>query len=66
MYAAVGLAAGLSDVLGGLALNLTSARVVFVVAGAGGLLVTSIMAVTLVRHTRTHRESANWGAGSSR
>ena len=66
VYGAVGLAAGLSYVLGGLALNVTSARVVFVVAGAGGLLVTSVMAVTLVRHTRTHRESANWGAGSSR
>ena len=59
VYAAVGLAAGLSYVLGGLALNLTSARVVFVVAGAGGLLVTSAMAITLVRHTRAHRESAN-------
>jgi hypothetical protein len=59
VYGAVGLAAGLSYVLGGLALNVTSARVVFVVAGAGGLLVTSALAVTLVRHTRAHRESAN-------
>ena len=33
LYGAVGLAAGLSYVLGGLALNATSARVVFVVAG---------------------------------
>ena len=59
LYGAVGLAAGLSYVLGGLALNITSARVVFVVAGAGGLLVTSAMAVTLVQHTRADRESAN-------
>jgi hypothetical protein len=30
-----------------------------VVAGAGGLLVTSTMAVTLVQQTRADRESAN-------
>ena len=54
LYGAVGLAAGLSYVLGGLALNVTSARVVFVVAGAGGLLVTATTAAVLLRHTRTH------------
>jgi MFS family permease len=59
VYGAVGLAAGLSYVLGGLALNVTSARVVFVVAGAGGLLVTGAMSVALFWRTRAHRESAN-------
>ena len=56
LYGAVGLAAGLSYVLGGLALNATSARVVFVVAGAGGLLVTGATAAVLW-HARTHRSS---------
>ena len=56
VYGAVGLAAGMSYVLGGLALNVTSARVVFVIAGAGGLLATAVMAVTLVRHTRGNRQ----------
>jgi hypothetical protein len=40
-------------------LNVTSARVVFVIAGAGGLLVTAVMAVTLVRHTRGHRQESD-------
>jgi MFS family permease len=59
VYGAVGLAAGMSYILGGLALNVTSARVVFVIAGAGGLLVTAVMAVTLVRHTRGHRQESD-------
>jgi hypothetical protein len=55
LYGAVGLAAGMSYVLGGLALNATSARVVFVVAGAGGLLVSGATAAVLLRHVRGHR-----------
>jgi hypothetical protein len=54
LYGAVGLAAGLSYVLGGLALNATSARVVFVVAGCGGLLVTAATGAVLLRRGRTH------------
>jgi len=54
LYGAVGLAAGLSYVLGGLALNVTSARVVFVVAGAGGLLVTAATAAVLLWRSRRH------------
>jgi hypothetical protein len=57
LYGAVGLAAGLSYVLGGLALNATSARVVFVAAGAGGLLVTGATAAVLLRQARAHRPS---------
>ena len=53
LYGAVGLAAGLSYVLGGLALNATSARVVFVVAGCGGLLVTVATGAVLLRRART-------------
>ena len=57
LYGAVGLAAGLSYILGGLALNTTSARVVFMVAGVGGLLVTGATAAVLLRHARAHRLS---------
>ena len=61
LYGAVGLAAGLSYVLGGLALNVTSARVVFVVAGAGGLLVTATTAAVLLRHRRRHHPNDGVG-----
>ena len=61
LYGAVGLAAGLSYVLGGLALNVTSARVVFVVAGAGGLLVTAATAAVLLRHARTRHPNDGVG-----
>jgi MFS family permease len=49
LYGAVGVAAGLSYVLGGFLLDLTSARVTFVVAGVGGLLVTLVIALALPR-----------------
>ena len=52
LYGAIGLAAGLSYVLGAVLLELTSARVTFVVAGAGGLLVTAAAAVALPRALR--------------
>ena len=52
VYGAVGLAAGLSCVLGGLALSVTSARTVFVVGGAGALVITAAMTAALLRHTR--------------
>lgn len=51
LYGAIGVAAGLSYVLGGILLDLTSPRLTFVVAGAGGLLVTLAIAWTLRRAT---------------
>jgi MFS family permease len=49
LYGAVGLAAGVSYVLGGLLLDATDARVTFVAAGAGGLAVTAVTVVALRR-----------------
>jgi MFS family permease len=49
LYGAVGLAAGLSYTLGGLLLAATDARITFVAAGAGGLLVSVITAAALYR-----------------
>jgi len=51
LYGAVGAAAALSYVGGGLLLDATSAPTTFVVAGAGGLLATVLVAVTLPRHS---------------
>ena len=53
LYGAVGVAVGLSYVLGGLLLDLTSARTTFVVAGAGGLFVA--LAVTLALYRVDHQ-----------
>jgi MFS family permease len=47
LYGAIGVAAGLSYVLGGVVLDLTSPRATFVVAGVGGLLVTLATALAL-------------------
>jgi MFS family permease len=47
LYGAVGAAAALSYVAGGLLLDATSAPTTFVVAGAGGLVATTLVAVTL-------------------
>ncbi|WP_198663989.1 MFS transporter [Jiangella endophytica] len=52
LYGAIGLAAGLSYVAGGLLLDATSAPVTFLVAGAGGTLATVAVAVTLPRALR--------------
>jgi MFS family permease len=49
LYGAVGVAAGLSYVVGGLILDATGPRFVLIAAGAGGLLVTGIVAVLLPR-----------------
>jgi len=46
-YGAIGLAAGLSYVLGGLLLGATGPRVTFVIAGAGGVLVAAITGMVL-------------------
>ena len=52
LYGAIGLAAGLSYALGGLLLAATDARITFVVAGAGGLLVSAAAALALRRVSR--------------
>ncbi|WP_197683213.1 MFS transporter [Jiangella alkaliphila] len=52
LYGAIGLAAGLSYVAGGLLLDATSAPTTFIIAGAGGTLATIAVAVTLPRALR--------------
>ena len=49
LYGAIGLAAGLSYVLGGLLLQQTNARTTFITAGAGGLLATVVTAIGVRR-----------------
>ncbi len=49
LYAAVGVAAALAYVLGGLLLDATDPRVTFLVAGSGGLLATLIAAAAIRR-----------------
>ncbi|MGI8816441.1 MAG: MFS transporter [Pseudonocardia sp.] len=51
LYAAVGIAAALSYVLGGLLIDATNPRVAFLVAGSGGLLTTAVVAIALRRST---------------
>lgn len=52
LYGAIGLAAGVSYVAGGLLLDATSAPATFVIAGAGGTLATVAVAVALPRALR--------------
>ena len=52
VYGAVGVAAGLSYVLGGVLLDATSARITLVVAGAGGLATAGLAAFVLPRALR--------------
>jgi MFS family permease len=59
VYGAVGAAAGLSYVFGGLLLDATSPRVTFIVAGSGGLAAAGAAAVLLPRALR--RASADGG-----
>ncbi|WP_255511319.1 MULTISPECIES: MFS transporter [Kribbella] len=47
LYGAIGLAAGISYVFGGLLLEHTNARVTFIAAGVGGLLATAATAIAL-------------------
>jgi MFS family permease len=49
LYGAIGVAAGLSYVAGGVLLDFTGPRITLVVAGAGGLLVTFATALVLRR-----------------
>ncbi len=51
LYAAVGIAAALSYVLGGLLIDATNPRIAFLIAGSGGLLTTAVVAIALRRST---------------
>jgi MFS family permease len=51
-YGAVGVAAGVSYLMGGLLLAATGPRVTFVVAGLGGLLAAGVTALVLRAHSR--------------
>jgi MFS family permease len=59
LYGAIGVAAALAYVLGGLLIDLTSARVAFLVGGTGGLLATLAVAAAL---RRNHNKRSNAGA----
>jgi len=56
LYGAIGLAAGVSYVFGGLLLQHTDARVTFVAAGIGGLLATAATALGVRRSAGGERE----------
>ncbi|WP_238173817.1 MFS transporter [Kribbella speibonae] len=56
LYGAIGLAAGISYVLGGLLLQHTDARTTFVTAGVGGLIATAATAIAMQRSGREERE----------
>jgi MFS family permease len=63
LYGAIGVAAALAYLLGGLLIDLTSARIAFVVGGAGGLLATLAVAAALRRNARgDHKKRSNAGA----
>jgi MFS family permease len=51
LYGAIGIAAALAYLLGGLLIDLTSARIAFLVGGAGGLLATLAVAAAFRRST---------------
>jgi MFS family permease len=54
LYGAIGVAAALAYVLGGLLLDATNPRVAFLVAGSGGLLATLIAAASIRRSAPKH------------
>lgn len=64
LYGAIGIAAGLSYVFGGLVLQFTSPRLTFIIAGTGGLLVTFASALAL-RSTSVRPEHTATPAGQS-
>ena len=65
LYGAIGIAAGLSYVLGGLLLDLTSPRLTFIIAGAGGLLATLATALALRRTTKASSSHTTTPAGQA-
>ncbi|MBB4932226.1 MFS family permease [Lipingzhangella halophila] len=58
LYGAVGVAAGLSYLAGGLLLDATDARTTFIAAGTGGLVTTLLVALTLPRAWRRRDRTA--------
>jgi MFS family permease len=63
LYGAIGVAAALAYVLGGLLIDLTNARITFLVGGTGGLLTTLAVAAALRRSARgNHNKRSNAGA----
>jgi MFS family permease len=65
LYGAIGIAAALSYLLGGLLLDLTSPRVTLVAAGVGGMLATLVTAVAL-RRSLDRRSLDRRGSGQRR
>jgi MFS family permease len=65
LYGAIGIAAGLSYVFGGLLLQLTSPRLTFIIAGTGGLLVTFACALALRSTTRARPAHTTTPAGQA-
>jgi MFS family permease len=63
LYGAIGIAAGLSYVLGGLLLDLTSPRPTFIIAGTGGLLATLATALVLRRAMKSTQSETPTPAG---
>jgi MFS family permease len=63
LYGAIGIAAGLSYVLGGLLLDLTSPRPTFIIAGTGGLLATLATALVLRRAMKPTQSETPTPAG---
>lgn len=59
LYGAIGVAAALAYVLGGLLIDFTNARIAFLAGGAGGLLATLAVAAAL---RRNHTKRSNAGA----
>ncbi|MGB6165692.1 MAG: MFS transporter [Pseudonocardiaceae bacterium] len=57
LYGAIGVAAALSYVCGGLLLDATSAPTTFMIAGGGGMLVTLVMATVLPRNLRRYEQT---------
>ncbi len=63
LYGVIGVGAALAYVFGGLLIDLTSARIAFLVGGSGGLLATLAVAATLRRGRRgDHGKRSNAGA----
>lgn len=58
LYGAIGVAAALSYVLGGLLLNVTDAPTTFFIAGGGGIVATVLVAMTLPKALRRHEAEA--------
>ena len=63
LYGAIGIAAGLFYVLGGLLLDLTSPRPTFIIAGTGGLLATLATALVLRRAMKPTQSETPTPAG---